>query len=785
MSDIRRFLDYLFDDNEVFEVCLLGASGKHRLVDNQFIGKSIVAGWFDDKKKAVEVIQQADAEIKPTAIYTTLNPCVPALLGRAANRLNVVKSRTSDKEIADIRNLLIDIDPQRPAGISSTADELAASMQLTRDIYRELTSRGWPQGMCCESGNGHHLIFKLAVGDPELTKAFLGGLAETFSNSRIAVDTTVFNPARLVKISGTWARKGDNIPSRPHRQSKITYYPERALVEPSLLLPYAESGKKAAPAVTAGPRGDKLDVPRYLSDYGRVLVGEKRLPTGTMYLLEACVFDSSHTGKESAIVQDDGGKLSYHCFHNSCQGKTWQEARQIISGSAPLSAVSAVSAISSSVSSLSAKCQQSVSKNQAPTKEAIYQEIKSFVLENSGTITTREIDAEFCLWERAQKNMRSAVLRNLKNQGLIDKHPTKTGHWRIKNDNLEVMDLFGADATPVYLPLPLGLSDMVKLYPKTVIIVAGSSNAGKSAFAAHVAHSMYNGDNCPARDMASVIDPGNDEVETWYFNSEASAEELRDRWGKYPGGIESWRKVKPVFRTRDFQDVIRPNAVNIVDYLEVYDNFWEIGGWIKEIFDKLEKGIAIILIQKKTGSSTGRGGDITMEKSRLYVALENNYPYGQICKVVKAKSFTDPERNPNGLEIDFDLPGGWDFREKSEWRVVDEKDRARINLGYRCESSNGLDAFSFRLVGGHSASLSHDEFKDLQDQFIAVDVVDILDKARRKGNRKPFLEKEKWYDQVLDMLRKETNRTGKQPTNPQQHRASHGGGETRDRGRLT
>ena len=378
------------------------------------------------------------------------------------------------------------------------------------------------------------------------------------------------------------------------------------------------------------------------------------------------------------------------------------------------------------------------------------------MLENSGTITTREIDAEFCLWDREQKNMRSAVLRNLKNQGLIDKHPTKTGHWRIKNDALVVMDLFAAEATPVHVPLPMGLDDMVKLYPKTIIIVAGSSNAGKSAFAAHVAHAMHQGEQSPAKRMAPLIDPGRDEVETWYFNSEASAEELRDRWSKYPGGLESWRKVKPVFRTRDFQDVIRPNAVNIVDYLEVYDNFWEIGGWIKEIFDKLDKGIAIILIQKKTGNALGRGGDITMEKSRLYVALENNYPYGHICKVVKAKSFIDPERNPNGTEIDFDLPGGWQFREKSEWRAVDEKDRAKVNLGYRCETSTGMTAFDFRLVGGHTASLGHDEFKALQDQFIAVNVADILDKARRRGNRKPFLEKETWADQVRSLLQKET-----------------------------
>lgn len=35
---------------------------------------------------------------------------------------------------------------------------------------------------------------------------------------------------------------------------------------------------------------------------------------------------------EAAIVQTPDGKLLYQCFHDSCKGKTWHDARQIISG---------------------------------------------------------------------------------------------------------------------------------------------------------------------------------------------------------------------------------------------------------------------------------------------------------------------------------------------------------------------------------------------------------------------------------------------------------------------
>jgi putative DNA primase/helicase len=44
------------------------------------------------------------------------------------------------------------------------------------------------------------------------------------------------------------------------------------------------------------------------------------------------VFDSSHTTNEASIIQDVSGKLFYQCFHNSCKGRTWTEARELISG---------------------------------------------------------------------------------------------------------------------------------------------------------------------------------------------------------------------------------------------------------------------------------------------------------------------------------------------------------------------------------------------------------------------------------------------------------------------
>ena len=47
--------------------------------------------------------------------------------------------------------------------------------------------------------------------------------------------------------------------------------------------------------------------------------------------MDHCVFDSSHT-KDAAVMQQADGRLAYHCFHDSCQGQGWKQARQTISG---------------------------------------------------------------------------------------------------------------------------------------------------------------------------------------------------------------------------------------------------------------------------------------------------------------------------------------------------------------------------------------------------------------------------------------------------------------------
>ena len=87
-----------------------------------------VSGYFDDVQSFTQAAQQWNG--KAPGVYGTLNPCNPALLARAANRLkDRVRTTTSDSDIVHRYWLPLDFDPVRPADISSTDAEHAAALQ--------------------------------------------------------------------------------------------------------------------------------------------------------------------------------------------------------------------------------------------------------------------------------------------------------------------------------------------------------------------------------------------------------------------------------------------------------------------------------------------------------------------------------------------------------------------------------------------------------------------------------------------------------------------------------
>jgi len=342
-SEITETLNFIHPHGSTFEVCSIGTKKrKLDLWDGKYAGgnKPIVAGWFEDNDVAAKIIAELDGRAEPEGIYVTLNPCNPALVARANNRLKPGVSRTKDIEIERLQNLLIDVDPRRPVGVSTTDKEKDAAISIIRLIWRDLNSLDWPEPLAAESGNGGHLIYKIDLPNTaenvEQLKYVLAALDQKYSTDAIEIDTKVFNPARISKVYGTTVRKGDSTPDRPHRKAKILYVP--IVPEPvtvDLLKTLAAKGKneRSVQSAASGQSSyDRLDVPSYLARYRIEIIKYRRHGNSTLYILKQCLFNPNHQVGESAIGQTTDGILFYHCFHHSCRAKTWHDARSVISG---------------------------------------------------------------------------------------------------------------------------------------------------------------------------------------------------------------------------------------------------------------------------------------------------------------------------------------------------------------------------------------------------------------------------------------------------------------------
>jgi hypothetical protein len=187
------------------------------------------AGFFDSEH--LQQMAELAFELTPYAkgVYFTMNPLKEDILARRANRVDWAEDGelTADKDVIVRRWLLIDADPKRDRHISSNNTEKAAALETIQQIKADLISRGWPAPILGDSGNGYHALFRidLPADDGGIVQRILQALAKKYDSSAVEIDQKVFNPARICKLPGTLARKGDNTQDRPHRWAQLLEVP--------------------------------------------------------------------------------------------------------------------------------------------------------------------------------------------------------------------------------------------------------------------------------------------------------------------------------------------------------------------------------------------------------------------------------------------------------------------------------------------------------------------------------------------------------------------------------
>uniref|UniRef100_A0A6M3KYF6 Uncharacterized protein n=1 Tax=viral metagenome TaxID=1070528 RepID=A0A6M3KYF6_9ZZZZ len=226
-------------------------------------------------------------------------------------------------------------------------------------------------------------------------------------------------------------------------------------------------------------------------------------------------------------------------------------------------------------------------------------------------------------------HLRTIFSRMVK-KGLAESVKGRDGYYRFIKKKNRPFEWWKADPNSVidlrwpYSPdddTSFGLEN-VKIYPSAVIIISGASNWGKTCM------------------LLNFIMENMDNHEIYYWTNELSEEEFADRMSHFNGRYQPLREDgMPKFGVgecfEEWQDVIVPDAINVIDYLDPGENPYYIGVLIDKLRQKIGKGILVIAIQKKVGSyldkngkkryiysDYGTGGQYSEHRARLVIHLD-------------------------------------------------------------------------------------------------------------------------------------------------------------------
>lgn len=319
-QQVYQWFDIFKNNNELVEVRLIGSN-------------KTASGYFTDAETLIR-------EVKPYTeaynVYFTINRVNPGCYGREQRDKIVIKPKntTTDAEIVGRDYVLIDLDSKRLTGVCATKEEATKAYNKGQEVYKFLIDNGFYEPIVVFSSSGIHLYLRCALMNNDennkLIKRFLEALAMLFSDEFVDVDTKVFNPARISRLPGSYSCKGSNTDTeRPQRKCRFLKIPEEIKVNEK---EYFEKIAKLYPEDIKPTREnhyttEKFDLEQFLNKHNIKIVRIDNISGGRKYILEHCIFNDSHTGKDAVIFQRDSGEIAYHCFHQSCSHYTWKDVR--------------------------------------------------------------------------------------------------------------------------------------------------------------------------------------------------------------------------------------------------------------------------------------------------------------------------------------------------------------------------------------------------------------------------------------------------------------------------
>ncbi len=320
IAEAYKWWDVLRDGNQLTEIRLLSNDGR------------TASGIFDNIDEIVKAIVPYTNDWNA---YYTINRLPDDVRGLPQyNKIIVRPKQTCNDNMMVARDYVcIDLDSRRLSGTNATDEQVEFTKKKANEVYQYLVNVGFNPPTVVFSSNGVHMYLRCAMLNNEkntaLVKRFLQALSMMFTDEHTDVDEKVFNCARIMRLPSTYSCKGNTSDaSRPQRLCKfvkinenkvndIAYFEKIAALYPEDVKPSRENNYST----------EKFDLESFLDKHGIKVTKIEQVAGGKKYVLDHCVFNESHRGKDAVIFQRDSGAISYVCLHNSCSHYTWRDVR--------------------------------------------------------------------------------------------------------------------------------------------------------------------------------------------------------------------------------------------------------------------------------------------------------------------------------------------------------------------------------------------------------------------------------------------------------------------------
>lgn len=324
-QEIRKWYTVFKRPGELFEIRILG-------------DRNPWSGYFYDVEQAIQALQPFDQ----MNVYYTVNEVKQACASRSQFGVfqQVKGTATSKQDIEHRWFLPIDVDCERPSGVSSTNAEKELAYKKAEELYYFLLQNGISQPVVCDSSSGYHMLIPIDMDNTQdaetAIKSFLEILSLRFTDDHVKIDNVLFDANRILRLPGSWGRKGRSTDERPHREARILSVPQTMQrMTLGQIQSFNERFKVVSEQIVrkynAQGQQESFNLRDFISRHG--LRVSKEIPMaggGTKFVLEECFWDSGHKSPDAAIFEMPNGAIAYKCFHQSCQHHNWHELRETL-----------------------------------------------------------------------------------------------------------------------------------------------------------------------------------------------------------------------------------------------------------------------------------------------------------------------------------------------------------------------------------------------------------------------------------------------------------------------